>query len=123
MQLSFDLEREIEYPAPRDMRFTPTEFTSEQGKKNFAAKFVSFVSNGFREKDFSISFYRRLSMCFGHIAHYDRNGFYDTWFSSKERQKDFIAHCLSWECYGDPAYTFSDVEKYLIGWLKEYLRG
>jgi hypothetical protein len=50
-------------------------------------------------------------MSFGHIAHYNRAQFYEEWFSSRAGQVRFLKHTLRFPCYGDPEYTFSDVER------------
>jgi len=49
-------------------------------------------------------------MTFGHIAHYDRTGFYDIWFTRVPHKAAFIEKTLRWPCHGDPEFTFSDVE-------------
>jgi hypothetical protein len=46
-----------------------------------------------------------------HNAHYNRAQFYDEWFSSLTDQVRFLKHTLQFPCYGDPEYTFSDVER------------
>src|ERR1039458_3569786 len=58
-----------------------------------------------------LSFYNRLSMCFLHIAHYDAVGFYATWFTSDADRLQFLQHTLSCPCWGDPEFTFCDVER------------
>jgi hypothetical protein len=50
-------------------------------------------------------------MCFGHIAHVDRPTFYETWFTSDQGRLHFFEKTLKWPCWGDPEYTFSDVER------------
>jgi hypothetical protein len=50
-------------------------------------------------------------MCFSHIAHYDAAGFYETWFASDADRLRFLRHTLAWPCWGDPEFTFSDVER------------
>lgn len=62
-------------------------------------------------------FYNRLSNCFGHIAHYNLEGFYHTWFENDQTKLRFIRHALKFPCYGSPEYTYSDVEKQLVCWL------
>ena len=57
-------------------------------------------------------------MTFGHIAHYDSAGFYETFFESDEGKREFIDQCMAWRCYGDPAFTYSDVERAVIARLK-----
>ena len=55
--------------------------------------------------------YQRLSNCFGHIAHCDRETFYETWFKTDQDQLRFIKHTLAGLCWPDPKFTFSDVER------------
>ena len=50
-------------------------------------------------------------MCFGHIAHGDRPTFCETWFSTDHDRLRFLKRTLKWPCWGDPEYTFSDVER------------
>lgn len=99
-------------------QFTPTQFSTTADKAKFANHFVKFVLGGFAQRQFPKWFYTRLRMTFGHIAHYNQVGFYDTWFARPHSQREFIEHTLRHPCYGDPAHTFSDVEKALIGWLR-----
>lgn len=100
-------------------QFKPTEWDDGVAKARFANHFVRFVRSGFQRTMFQEWFYKRLSSCFRHIAHYNRHGFYETWFSSAKRQYAFIENALHFPCYGDPAYTYSDVERALQGWLRE----
>jgi hypothetical protein len=101
-------------------QFTPTRHSTAQEKAKFANHFKRFVESGFNKNLFYKWFYQRLSMSFGHIAHYDIHCFYDTWFSNETVQKRFIEHTLDHPCYGDPRYTYSDVEKAIIEWLQDY---
>ena len=66
---------------------------------------------GFPAGRFTERLYTRLSMCFGQIAHVDRNGFAETWFDSPESIAAFVNHLMQWPCHGDPGFTFSDVER------------
>ena len=91
--------------------FTPTEFSTAQDKAAFGNYFFRFIEAEWKESIFTKGFYNRLSSCFGHIAHYDQQGFYSTWFASDEARLRFLHHTLRFPCYGDPAYTFSDVER------------
>jgi hypothetical protein len=92
---------------------------SKEGKADWANRFVRFVQSGFKWSLFTKGFYSRLSMCRGHIAHYDRHGFYDEWFSTPERRADFLELWANAPVYGDPKYTYSDVERALSSWLKD----
>ena len=102
-------------------QFTATKFTTAEQKAKFANHFVRFVDAGFPKTLFVKWFYNELRNCFGHIAHFDINGFYEEWFSSTQRKLDFIKNVLNHTSYGDPAHTFSDVEKEL--YMLVHLRG
>ena len=91
--------------------FTATKFSTAADKAEFGNTLLRFIESDWAPALFTKSFYSRLSMCFGHIAHYNRAQFYDEWFSSLAAQVRFLKHTLRFPCYGDPEYTFSDVEK------------
>ena len=97
--------------------FTPTQWETAEQKEKFFNQFVRFVNGGFKMSLFPKWFYQRLSMCFGHIAHYNQGGFYEEWFSDSGDR--FLSHCLSYRVCGDPEYTYSDVEKELQKWIRE----
>jgi Transposase/zinc-finger of transposase IS204/IS1001/IS1096/IS1165 len=65
----------------------------------------------FPRSKFHEGFYRRLSNTFGHIANYDSAGFYGRFFLTAADKLEFLEQCVSWPCYGDPTYTYSDVER------------
>lgn len=100
-------------------QFTPTKFDTAEDKAKFANQFVRFVESGFKWTIFPKWFYTRLSMTFGHIANFNQQGFYATWFGSTESKLAFLRQTLSGGQYGDPAYTYSDVEKALAAWVRE----
>lgn len=99
-------------------QFTPTQWDTAQDKAAFAKQFVRFVQSGFAGKYFTDKFYRRLSNTFGNIAHYNRDGFWDTFFSTTADKVRFLEQTLQHPCYGDPAWTYSDVERALQAWLQ-----
>ena len=100
-------------------QFIPTRFDSAEQKAEFANQFVSFVKSDFSRGKFPKWFYNRLSMTFGHIAHYNQSGFYSTFFEDTAGKKRFIEQSLGHPCYGDPEFTYCDAEQVLIKWLKE----
>jgi hypothetical protein len=102
-------------------QFTPTKWDTVQDKAKFANHFVRFVESGFNRNLFYKWFYNRLSNTFGHIAHYNLDGFYATWFEDTDNQMRFFHKTLNHPCHGQPDYTYSDVEKVLIEWLKGVL--
>ena len=91
--------------------FVPTKFSSAQDKADFGNAFLHFIESEWARTAFSKSFYNRLSMCFSHIAHGDRTGFYESWFTSDADRLRFLRHTLICPCWGDPEYTFCDVER------------
>ena len=91
--------------------FTPTQWSTSQDKATFGNHFFRFIESEWKPTLFTRGFYNRLSNCFGHIAHYDLHGFYGTWFAEDAFRLNFLRHTLRFGCYGDPEYTFSDVER------------
>jgi hypothetical protein len=91
--------------------FTATKFLTAADKAEFGNTLLRFIESEWASALFTKSFYDRLSMCFGHIAHYNRTQFYEEWFSSLAAQVRFLKHTLRFPCYGDPEFTFSDVER------------
>jgi len=91
--------------------FTPTKFSNNADKAEFGNHFLRFIESEWAQMLFTRDFYHRLSCCFGHIAHCDRATFYETWFTSDCDRLRFFEHTLRWPCWGDPEYTFCDVER------------
>jgi hypothetical protein len=91
--------------------FVPTKFSTAQDKADFGNTFLHFIESEWARTAFSKSFCNRLSMCFGNIAHYNLATFYETWFTSDTDRLEFLRHSLHWPCWGDPEYTFCDVER------------
>jgi len=91
--------------------FTATKFSTAADKAEFGNTLLRFIESEWESALFTKRFYNRLSMCFSHNAHYNRTQFYEEWFSSLAAQVRFLKHTLRFPCYGDPEYTFSDVER------------
>lgn len=98
-------------------RFVATKWDTVEDKEKFFAQFKKLVENGFRPSDFPQWFYTRLSMIFGHIAHYNQGGFYAEQFSNPNLQRQFLRSTLRWPCHGDPTFVYSDVELAIQKWL------
>jgi hypothetical protein len=90
--------------------FIPTEWSTAAEKAAFGNALLHFVDLGCPRELFTKKFYNRLSMTFGNIAHYNPEGFYDTWFTRDRHRLGFVHKLLRWPCHGDPKSTFSDVE-------------
>jgi hypothetical protein len=91
--------------------FTPTQWDTAQDKAEFANRLLDFMLTGFVAGRFTNKLYKRLSSCFGHIAHFDLNGFAETWFDGPASIAAFVNQITKWPCFGDPTYTYSDVER------------
>lgn len=91
--------------------FVATKFSTTADKADFANLLLHFIDSGWKQTIFTEKFYSRLSMCFGHIAHCDRSGFYETWFRDDQKRLRFLQHALASHCWGSPEFTFSDVER------------
>ena len=97
-------------------RFTATQCFTAEEKARFCTAFVRFVISGFTRRLFKHEFYRRLSNIFGHIANYDDTGFWEVWFSSPDRQRQFVQRIHEWVPVGDPHFCWVDVERELKSW-------
>jgi hypothetical protein len=91
--------------------FTATKWTSADDKAKFGSTLLKFIAADFPKTGFKKPFYSRLSNTFGHIAHYDLNGFYAEFFENAGGKIEFLQQTLQWPCWGDPAYTYCDVER------------
>lgn len=98
-------------------QFTATEFYDAEAKARFANALVEFILGGFSMEDFNKSLYQRLSNCFMHIAHYDREGFYTTWFDNPKQIRSWLERTKNAQVFGDSKFTFSDVEKEIQSWI------
>lgn len=55
-------------------QFIATEWSSAAEKTAFGTSFFRFIDGDWKEPLVTNNFYNRLSMCFGHIAHYVEGG-------------------------------------------------
>ena len=102
------------------VKFTAEQFTptTTADKAKFANQFVKFVESDFDRKNFPKWFYQRLRNTFGHIAwRGTKAGFYAYFFEAEIGKVRFLGETLAHPCYGDPTFTYSDVERELQKWL------
>ena len=97
-------------------RFTATQHSTAEEKARFCDDFTTFILSGFSHSRFKSAFYRRLSNIFGHIANYDETGFWEVWFATPAKQRQFIRRVHEWVPMGDPHFCWSDVERELKSW-------
>lgn len=103
--------RALSSPPFEASQFTATKWSNAEDKAKFANKLMKFIAAEFPRQSFTQSFYQRLSNTFGHIAHCDLAGFHGVFFEDEAGRTDFLSQTLEYRCTGDPAYTFSDVER------------
>jgi len=99
--------------------FTDTQFHTAEDKAKFGNDLVRFILNGFKWSDFTGPVYSRLSNCFGHIAHYNRLVFFDTWFSEPRQIREWLDWVAGATPVGSASHTFSDFERAFQVWIRE----
>lgn len=97
---------------------TDTKFSSRQDKAKVLNDLADFVRSGFEPKLFTKKLYTALNSMFGHIAHYDIHGFYNEWFRDESHRLNWLYYVQENGGYGDPEWTWSDVESTFKEWLK-----
>ena len=99
------------------------EFMSAREKALVLKAWVRFLKNGLRGEDFSVRLYEHLIYHCSFIAHYDRSGFYATYFENGEDSTRFLSQfdkrgeCqsveyggLGWQSSGD----YEDLNRAMI---------
>ena len=103
--------RALTTPAFEPDHFTATQWSTAEDKAKFANALMKFIAHEFPRQSFSKTLYQRLSNTFGHIAHTNQDGYYSAFFERDADKVVFLDQTLRWPCYGDPTYTFCDVER------------
>jgi len=96
--------------------FTASQFKAANAyeadaKARFGNHFLEFVESDFSKTLFASWFYKRLCSTFGHIAHFDQDGFFGTFFTTAYKKVRFLERTLNRVPVGDPECTYSDVER------------
>jgi hypothetical protein len=98
-------------PSFAESEFTSTKWDTAADKAQFANSLCRFIAADFKQDLFTKKLYRRLSLTFGHIAHFNLHGFFEYFFLDQQGKIAFLEQTLAWWMYGDPHYTFCDVER------------
>jgi hypothetical protein len=99
-------------------QFQPTQWATAEEKAKLANQLVRFIERDFERRLYTKALYNRLRLMFGHIAEYDMNGFWAVWFADTRRQLGFVDNLLGYRSYGDPTWTWSDVERAVQEWAR-----
>ena len=78
-------------PQMDDGEMKGTEFMSAAEKRKVLRHWVKFLESGLAKDNFTKSLYNHLIMHCSFIAHYDINGFYDTYFTAGDDTNAFLS--------------------------------
>jgi hypothetical protein len=101
----------LQLPKLDAVDFTATKFHTAEEKTKFGNHLLRFIAEDFPATLWTKVFYNRLHLTFSNIAHYNMHGFWETWFENTADQIAFLQNIARYPCWGDPAFTHSDVEK------------
>ena len=82
----------------RKYEFSDAEFMSDREKELVLKAWVRFLKNGLRWEDFTKRLYEHLHLHCQFIAHYNRAGFYQTYF---ERGEDTVRFLSQFDTRGE----------------------
>lgn len=99
-------------------QFVATKFDSAAAKADFGNQLLAFIAEDFPRKRFTLKFYCVLCQHFGMITHYDQHGFWAEFFTSTADKLRFLEEISSYPCWGDPAFTFSDLERAVVARIR-----
>lgn len=95
--------------------FTATKFSTAEDKAKAVNALLVFVDSGFQESKFTKRVYEALYIhMFGHIAHYNKVGFYDEWFATDEDRQRWMEYAARGGAYGfatSSSYDWADAER------------
>jgi hypothetical protein len=95
----------------RETEFKDSEFMTAKEKELVVAQWKRFVEGGFKEPQFTYRVYRHLSLHCEFIAHFSREGFYQTYFEDHEATIRFLHQF-------DGDYGFLSVEYGSDRWIR-----
>jgi hypothetical protein len=101
----------LQMPKLNAADFKATKFDTTEVKAKFGNHLLRFIAEDYPKALWTKIFYNRLSMTFSNIAEYNIHGFWNTWFTTTSDQIEFLQNIAKYPCWGDPEFTYSDVEK------------
>ena len=108
----------FQLPLLQAAMFRPTKWDSAEDKARFGNQLLGFIATDFDKAKWTNAFYGVLHSHFGLIAFYDMHGFWGEYFADLPGKLRFLRDVTQHPCYGDPAYTFSDLERAVIERLR-----
>ena len=101
----------LRLPKPEAAEFMPTKWDTAEVKVKFGNHLLRFIAEDYPRNLWTNVFYNRLAMTFSNIAHHNSHGFWATFFESTTDHIQFLRNIARHPCWGNPEYTYSDVEK------------
>ena len=101
------------------------KFMSAQEKRAVLRAWELFVDSSFDRSKFTKALYNHLIMHCSFIAHYDQNGFYETYFSRPSDTVHFISQFTDGRSieYGDMSWLnspdYSDINQAMCSYMQE----
>jgi len=86
-------------------------YDSPERDARFCNQFARFLASGCAWSAFPRWFYQELSNTFGHIAHFNQCGFYETWFETTAQRVAFLEYTLTAE------FIVMAREEAILAWL------
>lgn len=108
-------------PPPRPILRPTLSWTAEDfsgdgpDKAGFLKDMVTFLCYNCDRDIFAVRIYKGLHLHLGHIAHYDRGGFYAEWFADLPSRIRFLFHHSAGTT--GPSGSWHDVDVALKGWI------
>jgi len=96
-----------------------TQWSTVEEKAKATEELSKFLIARADPKKWTPRLYKALEQHFSHIAHYNQAGFYGVWFESAAKRLEFAKYHAERSIYGDPAWTWSDVERQFQKWVRE----
>lgn len=75
--------------------YTSTRFMTAADKGRVALQWERFLESNMARDKFGAKLYDHLHLHCGHIAHYNRDGFYAEWFAVPQRRIEFMQQWAS----------------------------
>ncbi|MBA7601173.1 hypothetical protein ES703_08240 [subsurface metagenome] len=94
-----------------ETNFKTVEFMTAEEKIKVLRAWKQFIKNDFKEKFFTKRLYNHLTLHCSFIAHYDKAGFYSTYFTNPESTTKFIRQF-------DKDFDYMSTEYGMNYWIK-----
>ncbi len=106
-------------------KFTDVQYMTAAEKANVLYKWQIFVNSSYKKENFTKNIYEHLIMHCGFIAHYNKSGFYSTYWYDPDPEGSTPARFVDVEEFLHPYFNYysecKDLNTAMLFVLKEYL--